>query len=417
MSFQGREWENPESMVGVDIARDRILAAFSPLESVEVALVDAVGLVLSSDVVSQVNLPPFRNSAMDGYALRSVDTSSARTSLKVGQTIRAGTAIAGRVEAGQAARIMTGAPLPEGADAVIRFEETDDSSRDQGQQAISIARQVQPAENVREAGEVVRKGDLVASPGQRLRPVEVGLLAALNLKTVEVHRRPRVGVLSTGDELVDPGTNTPPGKIHDSNAPMIAAAIRRLHAEPVMLGVAGDSTEELLDSLATLNGLDMLITSGGVSVGDFDIVKKVLQSAGSIDIWQVRMKPGKPLAFGRIGSVPVLGLPGNPVAALVSFEQFARPAIQTMLGRTDVFIPEVEAICLDRVENRGGRRHFVRGNLRKTSNGYEFECSNSHGSANLRAMMQSNSLMVIPEDVEVVIPGNTVAVQIPDEGL
>jgi molybdopterin molybdotransferase len=417
MSFQGREWENPESMVGVDIARDRILAAFSPLESVEVALVDAVGLVLSSDVVSQVDLPPFRNSAMDGYALRSVDTSSARTSLRVGQTIRAGTAIAGRVEAGQAARIMTGAPLPEGADAVIRFEETDDSSRDQGQQAISIARQVQPAENVREAGEVVRKGDLVASPGQRLRPVEVGLLAALNLKTVEVHRRPRVGVLSTGDELVDPGTNTPPGKIHDSNAPMIAAAIRRLHAEPVMLGVAGDSTEELLDSLATLNGLDMLITSGGVSVGDFDIVKKVLQSAGSIDIWQVRMKPGKPLAFGRIGSVPVLGLPGNPVAALVSFEQFARPAIQTMLGRTDVFIPEVEAICLDRVENRGGRRHFVRGNLRKTSNGYEFECSNSHGSANLRAMMQSNSLMVIPEDVEVVKPGNTVAVQIPDEGL
>lgn len=404
-------------MLGVDIARARILAAFSPLEPVQVALPDAVGLVLASDVVSRVNLPPFRNSAMDGYALRSMDTTNARTSLNVVQTIRAGSEIAGRIDAWQAARIMTGAPVPDEADAVIRFEETDENRGDRPPDSITITRHVQAGENIREAGEVVREGDLVVTQGTRLRPGEIGLLAALSLDEVAVYRTPRIGVLSTGDELVAPGGKTPQGKIIDSNAPMIAAAIHRLHGEPVMLGLAGDSTEELLDRLGSLDDLDMLITSGGVSVGDYDMVKRVLQTAGTIDIWQVRMKPGKPLAFGRIGDVPVLGLPGNPVAALVSFEQFARPAIQTMLGWTDVLIPEVRAYCLSRVENRGRRRHFVRGQLRRSGDRYEFECSDSHGSANLRAMVQSNSFMVIPEDVEVVMPGDAVTVQIPDEGL
>jgi molybdopterin molybdotransferase len=417
LSFQGREWENPESMLGVDIARERILAAFSPLEPVQASLPEAVGLVLANDVVSQINLPPFRNSAMDGYAIRSEDTSEVRTTLRVVQTIRAGSESGGHVGPGQAARIMTGAPVPDTADAVIRFEETDETSRGQASGSITISRHVQPAENIREAGEVVRAGDLAVPQGTRLRPVEVGLLAALNLSEVAVYRRPRIGVLSTGDELAVPGGMLTQGKIRDSNAPMIAAAIRRLQGEPVMLGAAGDSTEELLERLASIDQLDMLITSGGVSVGDYDMVKQVLQSAGTIDIWQVRMKPGKPLAFGQISGVPVLGLPGNPVAALVSFEQFARPAIQTMLGRSDIVAPEVEARCLCRVENRGGRRHFVRGELRRSGDGYEFEPGDSRGSANLRAMVQSNSFMIIHEDIDVVMPGDFVTVQIPDEGL
>jgi molybdopterin molybdotransferase len=415
--FQGREWEDPESMLGVDVARERILAVFSPLEPVEVGLADAVGLVLAHDVVSQVDLPPFRNSAMDGYALRSEDTLDAPTALNIVQTIRAGAESPGRIGPGQTARIMTGAAVPEGADAVIRFEETDERTGVQALTSVTISRTVQPGENVRLAGEVVSEGDVVLTAGSRLRPPEIGLLAALEHNTIVVHRQPRIGVLSTGDELVASEGTVAQGMIRDSNAPMLAAAIRRLHGEPIMLGVARDSTRDLLDRLGSLHGLDMLITTGGVSVGDYDMVKQVLQTAGTVDIWQVRMKPGKPLAFGRIGDVPVLGLPGNPVAALVSFEQFARPAIQTMLGRVDVSVPEVLARNLSRVENRGGRRHFVRGNLLHSADGNQFESSVLHGSANLLAMSMSNSFMVIPESVEVVEPGDMVSVQIPDEGL
>jgi molybdopterin molybdotransferase len=301
---------------------------------------------------------------------------------------------------------MTGAPLPSGADAVIRFEET----IEQGS-VVSLARQVAAGENVRPAGEDIRAGDVVVPAGTVLGAAAIGVLASIGQATASVRRRPRVAILSTGDELVDPSSTLAEGQIHDSNGPMLAALVRQAGAEPVPLGVARDRIDELRARLADSSGLDLIVTSGGVSVGDYDIVKDVLRRDGAIDIWQVRMKPGKPLAFGLLRGTPLLGLPGNPGAAYVSFLQFGYPAIRRMLGHASLELPTVDATLRGRIVNTGRRRHFVRGVIERSERGLEVRPTCGHGSGQLMPLVRSNCLIVVPEACEVVDVGATVRVQ------
>ncbi len=291
------------------------------------------------------------------------------------------------------------------------------STRDSASALITLRRPMRAHENVREPGEDIQAGSVAIRAGTRLRPAEIGVLASLNEATVAVHRRPRVAILSTGDEVVDIGETLSQGQIRNSNSYTIAAMVKRYGGEPILLGVARDTSEDLRSKLDAGIAPDLYVTSGGVSLGDYDMVKDVLRSEGSIDIWQVRMKPGKPLAFGTISTTPLLGLPGNPAAALVSFEQFGRPAMLKMLGRKDVTIPERTARLVERIENYGKRRHYVRGILTRRDDGYEVRTTGTQGAAILSAVVQSNCFLVVPETCDVVEAGTMMTVQLPDEGI
>ncbi len=419
-----RLWENVETLLSVDEARERILAAVSPLPAARVPLLEALGLVLAQPVVAGHDVPPFTNSAMDGYAVRAEDTAAASyerpVSLSVVTEVAAGSRPAVAVGPGQAARIMTGAVLPEGADAVVRFEETDEwdagprpvSARQPA--AIRIFRRVKTGENVRLAGEDIRAGQEVLPPGTVLRPACIGLLASLNLRWVTVHRRPRVAILATGNEVVDLGPELLPGQIRNSNNYTLAALVRQSGGEPVLLGVVRDEPDEIRLRLQRVHGVDLILTSGGVSIGDYDLVKHVLQAEGRIDLWQVRIKPGKPMAFGWIGEVPLLGLPGNPVAAFVAFLQFGRPAILKMLGYRDWAPPIVRARLLAPCENRGQRRHFVRVLLERAGEEYVARPVGEQGSGILSSVALANGLAVIPEQWNEAPAGALVDVQLLD---
>jgi molybdopterin molybdotransferase len=411
----------PTRMIDVDDARRRILAAFSPLPMVRVPLADALGSVLAIDVVAGSSVPSFPNAAMDGFAVRAADTACASHThpvrLRVTGEAAAGYASTVTVTPGAAVRIMTGAPVPAGADAVVRFEETDERAgtiRRGAGDVVAVFKAVCAGDNVRPVGEDVRAGETVLPAGTRVRPAEIGVLATLNRTLVAVHRRPRVGILATGDELVDPGVPLAPGQIRNSNAPMLAALVTRLGGTAVALGTARDDEDDLRYRLRRAEGLDLLLTTGGVSVGDYDLVKQVLQAEGRIDLWEVRIKPGKPLAFGFVGETPLLGLPGNPVAAAVAFEQFARPAIRTMLGHRSLGIPTVTARLEGRIENRGGRRHYVRVAVTPTAEGYVARVAGGQGSGVLSTLAKANGLLVIPEELPAANDGDLLPVQMLD---
>ena len=348
-------------MLSVEEAGARILAAFSPLPAEPTPLLDALGGTLAEDAVAGFDIPPLPNSAMDGYAVRVGDTEGASPAsprrLRITANLAAGYVSERRVETGTAIRIMTGAPVPEGAEAVIQVELTERDGDD-----VLVHAPMPPRRNIREAGEDVRRGETVLPRGVRIRAAEIGVLASLGLASVQAHRRPRVGILATGDEVVEPGEPLGPGKIYNANAYSTAAQVREAGGEPLLLGIARDSRESLLEKIAQAleRGADMLISSGGVSVGDFDLVKDMLASQGEIDFWQVNMKPGKPLAFGRLGGVPMIGLPGNPVSSMISFELFGRPAIHRMLGLPPSPRRMVEARMLDPYTMTDDRRYFIR---------------------------------------------------------
>lgn len=399
-----------DEMIRVDAALRAILAEVAPLPAVAVPILDALGLVLAETIVATENIPPFRNSAMDGYAVRAADIATASrahpTTLRVIGESPAGYAPSGEVGPGTAIRIMTGAPLPPGADTVVRFEETDEPTRGHAPQVsqerdeIGIAVAQRRWSNVREAGEDIRAGETVLHPGGVLRPPEMGILAALGRATVQVHRRPIVAIVSTGDEVVDLGATPRPGQIRNSNSYTLAALVQRYGGIPRLLGVARDTVADLTATLTAARDADLIVTSGGVSVGDYDMVKDVLRAEGEIAIWQVRMKPGKPLAYGQLGDKPFLGLPGNPVAAYVSFELFARPIILRQLGHTVLDKPTVTARLAAPVDNRGGRRHFVRAEVTEGPRGPVVRPTGEQGSGVLTALIRANGLLVVPDGTE-----------------
>jgi molybdopterin molybdotransferase len=396
-------------MISVEEARAYVLKHFKPLEPEQVPMLQALDRALAEDIVSDLNLPPFANSAMDGYAVRAEDIRAASKQtpvrLQVVADLAAGYMPTTPVESGMAVRIMTGAVLPPGADTVVRFEETSEAvglkatGKNSGQ--VEILSTVVRGSNVRAAGEDIRRGEVVLKKGAVLRPPDVGLLASVGRKEVLVHRRPRVAILATGDELVAIDEPVAPGKIRNSNEYSNAAAVLKAGGIPIQLGIARDNVEHLTSRIhAGLEArADLFITSAGVSVGDYDIVKDVLNREGEMHFWQVAMKPGKPLAFGVIGGVPILGLPGNPVSAIVSFEVFARPAILTMLGKTRFERPHVEAILQEDVHNSAGRRNYIRVMVERSNGGYVARTTGEQGSGILTSITRANGLLAMPEDV------------------
>ncbi len=424
-------------MISVEEALAFILKHFQPLETERVGLLDALDRVLAEDVVSDVNIPPFNNSAMDGYAVIAEDVAMASSahpvSLRVIGDVAAGYLASRAVARGTAMRIMTGAPMPAGADAVVRFEETSEGAtahnpssvaRAEAHQAtVAILHRVLRGDNVRAAGEDIRIGEIVLPKGATVRPAEIGVLASLGRKLVAVHRRPRVAILATGDELVAIDEPVMPGKIRNSNEYGSAASVIRAGGIPIQLGIARDNLADLTAKIrAGLDAnVDLFLTSAGVSVGDYDIVKDVLNAEGAMQFWQVKMKPGKPLAFGVLRgnaehprAVPLLGLPGNPVSAMISFETFARPAILTMLGKTKFARPTVRAVLLENVENNSDRRNFIRVIVEKRAGGYTARVTGDQGSGILTSVARANGLLVIPEDVTLVPAGESMDVQMMD---
>jgi len=407
-------------MISVDEARARILEHFHPLEPERVPILEALGRVLAEDIYSDIDIPPFANSAMDGYALRANDTEGASEEspalLRVVADLAAGYTTEVKVEPRTAIRIMTGAPLPEGADAVVRFEETSEGLRGSWGPTVEVYKEVSPRQNVRPAGEDIRRGELVLAEGTLLRPQEFGVLASLGRPEVEVIRRPRVAILATGDELVGIEEEIGPGQIRNSNEYSTAAQVMRYGGVPVRLGIARDRVEELKAKIeeGLAAKVDLFLTSAGVSVGEYDVVKEVLASEGEMDFWQVNMKPGKPLAFGHIQGVPLIGLPGNPVSAMVSFEQFARPAILTMLGKRALEKPEVEVV-VDEDITGGSRRGFVRGVVTKRGDAYHARpIGGPGGSGILTSMVRANALLIVPEGVKLVRAGERLRAQMLD---
>lgn len=403
-------------MLSVEEALEKVLSMFHPLEPEEVDLLDSLGRVLAEDVFADMDIPPLDNSAMDGYAVRAEDTKGASPQnprpLRIIHEVPAGSISEKTIEPGGAIRIMTGAPIPPGADAVIRFEDT----RREGD-LVYVMKEVKPGADIRRAGEDVKKGELKLRRGLVIRPAEVGMLAALGKKRVKVIRRPRVAILATGDELVDLDETPGPGKIRNTNTYSNAAQVVKYGGIPIILGIARDQREELAAKLreGIEKDADLILTSGGVSVGDFDLVKEVLALEGEITFWQVRMKPGKPIAFGILGGkVPLLGLPGNPVSAMVSFELFARPAILKMQGKTCLEKPTIEAILLDEIINKDDRRHFVRVTVEKRGNEWYARLTGEQGSGILTSMLKANGLAIIPEEWKKAEAGSRVKVMMLD---
>ena len=416
-------------MLSVEEARSRILEMFQPLESERKPILEALGQVLAEDVSSPMSIPPLANSAMDGYAVQSSDITGATpdtpTSLRVIGQVAAGQLPQNEVVPGTAVRIMTGGPIPPGADTVVPFEDTDEYDLKSSGMGLSDIAEIKvnigasEGSNVRPAGQDISKGQTVLKKGMLLRPSEIGVLASVGRDMVEVVRRPVVAVIATGDELLEPGGPIAPGKIYDSNSYSVAAAVLRYGGVPRFLGIARDNLESMNAKLEEGLDADLLLTSAGVSRGDYDIVKDLLASRGKVAFWSVRMRPAKPLAFGvfpRPGGrlVPHVGLPGNPVSALVAFEELVRPAILRMLGRTDLEKPTIRAELEEDVVNTDGRRVFARVVVTRRDGRYYACLTGDQGSGVLTSMALANGLAICPEDVPRMKAGEVVDVQMLD---
>lgn len=405
-----------EDMLSVEQAYERVIASFQTLEPEEKPLLESMGQILAEDIYSPIALPPLANSGMDGYAVLQADIAGASkenpSNLEVIGIVAAGQMPDKTVVAGTAVRIMTGAPVPDGADTVIPFEETDEVERKRAGKPldqVAIFADMPFGCNVRPAGEDVSAGALVLEKGTVVRAAEVGVIASLGMDKVKVIRRPIVAVLATGDELETTGTPLSGGKIYDSNSFSVAASVVASGGIPRILGIARDNLADLNAKLEAAVGSDMVVTSAGVSKGDYDIVKDVLNERGKMNFWSVRMRPAKPLAFGYLNGssaggsadgkdIPLLGLPGNPVSAMVAFEMFARPAIRTMLGRTTTARPMVEGILTEPIRNEDGRRVYARVEVALKDGKYQATPTGPQGSNILTSMSRANGLAICPED-------------------
>ena len=389
-----------------------VLDGIGSLDPIELNLMDAQGLILAENVITDVPLPGFDNSAVDGYAVRAVDTKGAEEdkpiTLPVVGDVAAGNRAMSGMGAGVSMRIMTGAPIPSGADAVIPLEWTD-----RGLAQVAIRQPARSGTSIRRAGEDLPAGAPALAAGSALGPQQIALLAAIGRDRVAVRPRPRVLVVSTGSELVEVGHPVGFGEVPDANSYLLAAAARDAGADAYRVGIVPDDHTKLLDVLESqLLRADVLVTTGGVSMGAFDIVKQALSELGTVSFTRVAMQPGKPQGFGHLGDhVPIFCLPGNPVSALVSFEVFVRPAIRKLLGKRSIQRATVQAAALERIESPAGVRQYRRGVLhREASGGYSVTLVGGPGSHLIAAMASANCLVVIDEEVTEVVSGSRVTV-------
>jgi molybdopterin molybdotransferase len=390
-----------------------VLEGVSVLPAESVPLLDALGRVLAEPVIARDDLPPFANSAMDGYAVRAADLANAGAdnpvTLKVVGDIAAGAVPDVTVAPATTARIMTGAPVPPGADAVVPVEDTSEPWRDQDRPlpgTIEVRRSVNAGDYLRHPGEDIEAGQPVLAAGHVIRPQEIGVLAALGISQVRVIRRPRIGILATGDELVGIDEALRPGKIRNSNGYAQTAQVLAMGATPVWLGIARDTEADMRAKLqrGLDEGVDLFVSSAGVSVGAYDVVKAVLEAEGNVGFWRVRMRPGKPLAFGTYHGVPYLGLPGNPVSAMVSFERFARAAILKMAGHIRLERPQLMVKLQDTIHS-DGRESYVRAVVEYKAGEYIATTTGSQGSHIMTSLVKANALLIVPEGMKLVTAG------------
>ncbi len=393
-------------MLSVTEAQQAILGSVRRLEPETVALLEALGRVLAEEVTAQAALPPFDNSAMDGYAVRAADLIGATRDhpvrLPVIADIPAGHPSSVEITTGTAARITTGAPLPHGADTVVPVEDTDDGARGASElrESVAIYTAFERGAHVRIAGNDVQRGESVLSAGTLVRPSEIALMSAVGHSRVKVYRRPRVALLATGDELVSPEQQPGPGQIRNVNEYSTAALVLRYGGVPLLLGIARDRTEEVAARLeeAIGQGADLIVASAGVSVGAYDVVKDAVKAHGSIDLWKVRMRPGKPIAFGAYRQVPFFGLPGNPVSAMMTFEQFVRPVLRIMSGFVHWKKPTVTATLLESIES-DGRETYARAWVERRDGQWTARLSGGQGSNMLNSLARANALVIVPDGV------------------
>ncbi len=386
-----------------------VLAAVRALESEKVTLDEALGRILFSDVIAPEDVPPFQNSAMDGYAVKASDVTTPGATLDVVGEVAAGVASEVQVEAGQAVKIMTGAPMPAGADTVVRVEDTSSDGA-----VVSIGPEVAQGTSVRPAGGDILKGQPVFSAGTRLTPMHIGVLATIGVGEPEVTRRPRVAFMSTGDELTPVSEPTlRPGAIRDSNRPMLRALLSEAGAELLDLGIVPDDPDTLRETLdRAARDADVIVSTGGVSMGDYDVTKLVLRESADVDFLQVAIQPAKPFAFGTIGDKLFFGLPGNPVSVLVSFENFLRPALLTMQRATRVFRPRRAAIAGETLVTDGEKTVFVRVRVMESTDELPVVVTSGGQSSNvLSAAANADAFAVVPRGVAIVEEGDRLAIE------
>ena len=414
-------------MISVEEARGKILEHFVTLDSKSVSILDSLGLIVSESVKSPLNIPPFNNSAMDGYAVISEDTKLASSdhvvNLKILETIKAGSVPSEKVIKGTASRIMTGAPIPEGADSIVPFEDTTelDWNINSDKSFVGIKYPGNVGANFRESGKDLSIGDVVVEKFSILTPSLIGLLSSVGLEQVKVIRPPVVSILSTGDELVEPGLSIEPGQIYDSNTYSIYSSVLQLGAIPKIIGIARDNRQSVIDMIEKSLNSDFVISSAGVSKGDYDVVKDVMGEMGNLNFWSVNMRPAKPLAFGKLKThksfVPIIGLPGNPVSSLVAFEQFCRPAIRKMMGKTINDRKIIRAKLVDSIENYDSRRVYARVIVESKNGVNVATTTGDQGSNILTSMAKANGLAICPENIERVLPGEEVDVILLDDSV
>ncbi len=392
----------------------RVVLDAAPVLGLEkISILDALGRVLGEDIVAERDNPPWDNSAMDGFAVRWEDIKQEHAiqkpvTLSIIEDVPAGTMPSKTVGSGQAIRIMTGAPIPRGADTVLKVEDTEHTP-----DAVRVLKAEPKGANIRPQGEDVKKGDYIIAKGSRIRPSEVGMLAILAKSLVFVYQQPRVAILSTGDELADLDERFSEEKIINSNSYGIAAAVQEAGGIPLLLGIARDTPMALKEKISQGLNADMVVLSGGVSMGDYDFTKAVFRELGAeMNFWKLAIRPGQPLAFGKIQGKLAFGLPGNPVSAMVTFEQLVRPALLKMSGCRSYGRPVVQAIFQEGFSKRADRRHFLRGILTREDGVFKVRTTGDQGSGILTSMVKANCLIDVPVEVETLNPGDEVSVQL-----
>jgi len=395
-------------MITVEQAREIIVGRITPLPAEKIALDQALGRYLAEDIVSGMDIPPWDNSAMDGYAIRVQDVPKEGVSLKISYEIPAGSLPQGPLGKGCAVKIMTGAPVPPGADAVVKREDTEEYG-----DSVVIRTLPRKNDHIRFSGEDIRTGDLVLEKGTLLEAPEIGVLASLRRSMVFCRQRPVVAIIATGNEVADLDEELTQGKIPSSNSLSLISRVRQLGAIPLYLGIARDTAADLRDKFARASRADLILTSGGVSMGDYDVVRDVMTEGGnSMEFWKVRMKPGRPLAFGVINNIPTIGLPGNPVSTMLSFDLFARPAILKFMGASILTLPRVRARLTEGIRGSSDRPQFVRAILKRCGDELCVSPTGPQGSGILSSMARGNCYMIVPQGSNIIEKGEYVECEI-----